>query len=156
MISLDRSLENDNVSKIMETNTVSRGRAGRGLWGLINSTGARLTLLHWEVRMSAVEILRDWDCWNTRPGWQLAWNCISDQLTGHNIEMDFPPTFTAALFHSVPNRSKPRDVEMWLWPECSWYLDYQTACRRYKIEPHLTTVSVSHLPAHWLPSPSEM
>ena len=44
MISLDRSLENDNVSKIMETNTGGLGRVGRGrgLWGLTNSTGAQI------------------------------------------------------------------------------------------------------------------
>ena len=34
MISLDRSLENDNVSKIMETNTCGLGRVGRGLGGV--------------------------------------------------------------------------------------------------------------------------
>ena len=56
MISLDRSLENDNVSKIMETNTggLGRGEERRGLWGLINSTGAQypLALTERETRMS--------------------------------------------------------------------------------------------------------
>ena len=44
MISLDRSPEDDNVSKIMETNTGGLGRVerGRGVRGLINSTGARI------------------------------------------------------------------------------------------------------------------
>ena len=52
MISLDRSLENDNVSKIMETNTggLVRGEERRGLWGLINSTGAQYPLAERERR----------------------------------------------------------------------------------------------------------